>query len=229
MAPYAIGHMKISYLLEALGFHLQEDESFQLYLTNTLEMEEITQSELPGMRALSEESRLAGRVKREPILVIMGNPPYSGISSNINAWTEKLLKEDLDGAQSYYKVDGKPLGERKLWLQDDYVKFLRFAQWKIHKAGQGIVAMITNHSYLDNPTFRGMRQSLMQTFDEIYVLDLHGNSLKKETAPDGSLDENVFDIRQGVAIAVCVKNNQAEEHKVFYRDLFGSREQKYDG
>ena len=228
MAPYAIGHMKISYLLEALGFHLQEDESFQLYLTNTLEMEEITQSELPGMRALSEESRLAGRVKREPILVIMGNPPYSGISSNINAWTEKLLKEDLDGAQSYYKVDGKPLGERKLWLQDDYVKFLRFAQWKIHKAGQGIVAMITNHSYLDNPTFRGMRQSLMQTFDEIYVLDLHGNSLKKETAPDGSLDENVFDIRQGVAIAVCVKNNQAEEHKVFYRDLFGSREQKYD-
>jgi len=158
----------------------------------------------------------------------MGNPPYSGISANINAWTEKLLKEDLDGAQSYYKVDGKPLGEKNpKWLQDDYVKFLRFAQWKIHKAGQGIVAMITNHSYLDNPTFRGMRQSLMQTFDEIYVLDLHGNSLKKETAPDSSLDENVFDIRQGVAIAVCVKNNQAEEHKVFHRDLFGSREQKY--
>ncbi len=228
MAPYAIGHMKISYLLEALGYHLQEDESFQLYLTNTLEMEEITQSELPGVSALSEESRLAGRVKREPILVIMGNPPYSGISANINAWTEKLLKEDLDGAQSYYTVDGKPLGEKNpKWLQDDYVKFLRFAQWKIHKAGRGIVAMITNHSYLDNPTFRGMRQSLMQTFDEIYVLDLHGNSLKKETAPDGSLDENVFDIRQGVAIAVCVKNNQAEEHKVFHRDLFGSREQKY--
>ena len=228
MAPYAIGHMKISYLLEALGYHLQEDESFQLYLTNTLEMEEITQSELPGMRALSEESRLAGRVKREPILVIMGNPPYSGISANINAWTEKLLKEDLDGAQSYYTVDGKPLGERKLWLQDDYVKFLRFAQWKIHKAGQGIVAMITNHSYLDNPTFRGMRQSLMQTFDEIYVLDLHGNSLKKETAPDGSLDENVFDIRQGVAIAVFIKNNQDKENMIFHRDLFGSREFKYE-
>jgi type I restriction-modification system DNA methylase subunit len=228
MAPYAIGHMKISYLLEALGYHLQEDESFQLYLTNTLEMEEITQSELPGMRALSEESRLAGRVKREPILVIMGNPPYSGISANTNKWTEELLKKDLDGTQSYYTVDGKPLGEKNpKWLQDDYVKFLRFAQWKIHKAGRGIVAMITNHSYLDNPTFRGMRESLMQTFDEIYILDLHGNSLKKETAPDGSLDENVFDIRQGVAIAVCVKNNQAEEHKVFHRDLFGSREQKY--
>ncbi|HAE86108.1 MAG TPA: DNA methyltransferase, partial [Anaerolineaceae bacterium] len=228
MAPYAIGHMKISYLLEALGYRLQEDESFQLYLTNTLEMEEITQIDLPGVRALSEESRLAGRVKREPILVIMGNPPYSGMSANTNKWTEQLLKTDLDGAQSYYTVDGKPLGEKSTkWLQDDYVKFLRFAQWKIQKAGQGIVAMITNHSYLDNPTFRGMRQSLMQTFDEIYVLDLHGNTLKKETAPDGSLDENVFDIRQGVAIAVCVKNNQTETHKVFHRDLFGSREQKY--
>jgi predicted helicase len=228
MAPYAIGHMKISYLLVALGYRLQEDESFQLYLTNTLEMEEITQIDLPGVRALSEESRLAGRVKREPILVIMGNPPYSGISANINAWTEKLLKTDLDGAQSYYTVDGKPLGERNpKGLQDDYVKFLRFAQWKIQKAGKGIVAMITNHSYLDNPTFRGMRQSLMQTFDEIYVLDLHGNSLKKETAPNGSPDENVFDIRQGVAIAVYVKNNQTEEHKVFHRDLYGSREQKY--
>jgi len=227
MAPYAIGHMKISYLLEALGYHLQEDESFQLYLTNTLEMEEITQIDLPGVRALSEESRLAGRVKREPILVIMGNPPYSGISSNINAWTEKLLKEDLDGAQSYYTVDGKPLGEKKLSLQDDYVKFLRFAQWKIQKAGQGIVAMITNHSYLDNPTFRGMRQSLMQTFDEIYVLDLHGNSLKKETAPDGGIDENVFDIRQGVAISIFVKNNKYKEHKIFHLDKFGLRKSKY--
>jgi len=229
MAPYAIGHMKISYLLEALGYHLQEDESFQLYLTNTLEMEEITQIDLPGVRALSEESRLAGRVKREPILVIMGNPPYSGISSNINAWTEELLKKDLDGAQSYYKVDGQPLGERNpKWLQDDYVKFLRFAQWKIQKAGQGIVAMITNHSYLDNPTFRGMRQSLMKTFDEIYILDLHGNSLKKETAPDGSPDENVFDIRQGTAIAIFIKNNQGNEHKIFHRDLFGNREYKYE-
>jgi len=229
MAPYAIGHMKISYLLEALGYHLQEDESFQLYLTNTLEMEEITQIDLPGVRALSEESRLAGRVKREPILVIMGNPPYSGISSNINAWTEELLKKDLDGAQSYYKVDGQPLGERNpKWLQDDYVKFLRFAQWKIQKAGQGIVAMITNHSYLDNPTFRGMRQSLMKTFDEIYILDLHGNSLKKETTPDGSLDENVFDIRQGTAIAIFIKNNQGNEHKIFHRDLFGNREYKYE-
>ena len=120
-----------------------------------------------------------------------------------------LLKEDIDGATGYYTIDGKPLGEQnsKL-LQDDYVKFLRFAQWKIHKAGQGIVGMITNHSYLDNPTFRGMRQSLMKTFNEIYIIDLHGNSLKKETTPDGGKDENVFDIRQGTAIAIFVKNQK---------------------
>ena len=229
MAPYAIGHMKISFLLDSLGCPLGKDDRFQLYLTNTLEMEEIAQIDIPGISSLSEESRLAGRVKKqEPILVIMGNPPYSGISANKNAWTEKLLKEDLDGAQSYYKVDGKPLGERNSkWLQDDYVKFLRFAQWKIHKAGQGIVAMITNHGYLDNPTFRGMRQSLMKTFDEIYILDLHGNSLKKETAPDGSKDENVFDIRQGVAIVLLIKNNKSKETQIYHADLFGSQDEKY--
>jgi predicted helicase len=230
MAPYAIGHMKISFLLESLGYQLQGDDSFQLYLTNTLEMEDIAQIDIPGIRSLSEESRLAGKVKREPILVIMGNPPYSGSSSNRNEWTEKLLKEDLDGAQSYYTVDGESLGERNpKMLQDDYVKFLRFAQWKIHKAGQGIVAMITNHSYLDNPTFRGMRQSLMKTFDEIYILDLHGNSLKKETAPDGSKDENVFDIRLGVAIAFFVKqrNTTTIGKTAFHSDLFGKRSSKY--
>ena len=222
MAPYAIGHMKISFLLEALGCPLRDDERFQLYLTNTLEMEEITQINIPGIGSLSEESRLAGKVKKEePILVIMGNPPYSGISSNKNEWTEKLLKEDLDGAQSYYKVDGKPLGERKLWLQDDYVKFLRFAQWKIQKAGKGIVAMITNHSYLDNPTFRGMRQSLMNTFDKIYILDLHGNSLKKETTPGGGKDENVFDIRTGVAITFFVKFHKSNKSLIKHKDLFG--------
>ncbi|MBC7258019.1 MAG: DUF559 domain-containing protein, partial [Chloroflexi bacterium] len=207
MAPYAIGHMKIGFLLEALGVPLQNGERFQFYLTNTLEMEDLQQITIPGLASLSEESHHAAQVKKdEPILVILGNPPYSGISANQNRWTEELLKTDLDGAQSYYTVDGRPLGEKNpKWLQDDYVKFLRFAQWKIHRAGRGIVAMITNHGYLDNPTFRGMRQSLLKTFDEIYILDLHGNSLKRETAPDGGPDENVFDIRQGVAIALFVK------------------------
>ncbi len=249
MAPYAIGHLKMSFLFEELGYTLKDDERFKLYLTNTLEIEDLEQINIPGLSSLSEESHLAAEVKKkQPILVIVGNPPYSGISSNINEWTEKLLKEDLDGAQSYYKVDDEPLGEKKLWLQDDYVKFLRFAQWKIQKAGFGIVGMITNHSYLDNPTFRGMRQSLMKTFDEIYILDLHGNSLKKETTPEGGKDENVFDIRQGVAIALFIKkkvNLRKEIYanddeilkdvfelktpaKVFHADLYGLRDEKYN-
>lgn len=230
MAPYAIGHLKIGFIFEELGYKMADDERFKLYLTNTLEMEEIKQIAIPGLSSLSEESHLAGKVKKEqPVLVILGNPPYSGISANINEWTERLLKEDIDGAQSYYKVDGQPLGEKNpKWLQDDYVKFLRFGQWKIQTSGHGIVGMITNHSYLDNPTFRGMRHSLMKTFDEIYILDLHGNSLKKETAPGGGKDENVFDIRQGVAIVLFIKNKHPKESQVFHADLFGLREIKYD-
>ena len=228
MAPYAVGHLKMSFFLEELGHRLSNDERFQFYLTNTLEMEELEQTSLPGMASLAEESRLAGEVKkRRPILVILGNPPYSGHSSNRGKWILDLIKD-------YKQVDGKPLGEKNpKWLQDDYVKFLRFAQWKIEQAGQGLVGMITNHSYLDNPTFRGMRQSLMQTFDEIYVLDLHGNSLKRETCPDGSKDKNVFDIRQGVAIAFFIKHgpsrsNDFSRSEMYHADLWGLRQDKYD-
>jgi hypothetical protein len=230
MAPYTVGHLKISYLLAEHGYKLSDDERFKLYLSNTLEKDITEQTELPIAHDISEECALANKVKHEdPILVIMGNPPYSGASENNNAWTEKLLKTDLDGAQSYYTVDGMPLDEKNpKWLQDDYVKFLRFAQWKIHKAGKGIVGMITNHGYLDNPTFRGMRQSLMRTFDEIYVLDLHGNSLKKETCPDGGKDENVFDIRQGTAIILMVKGVDSKETRVCHHELFGLRQSKYD-
>ncbi|HOK54387.1 MAG TPA: hypothetical protein PKV43_07965, partial [Armatimonadota bacterium] len=230
MAPYTVGHLKISYLLAEHGYELSEDERFQLYLSNTLEPDIPLQTELPIIHDISEECAQANKVKhQEPILVIMGNPPYSGASENSNAWTERLLKTDLDGAQSYYTIDGKPLGEKNSkWLQDDYVKFLRFAQWKIHKAGKGIVGMITNHGYLDNPTFRGMRQSLMATFDEIYVLDLHGNAKKKETSPDGSKDENVFDIQQGTAIILMVKNIDTKEKKVYHHELFGLRQIEYD-
>ena len=229
MAPYAIGHMKIGFLLEALGTPLENGERFQFYLTNTLEMADLEQITIPGLRSLAEESHQAAKIKKEePILVILGNPPYSGISANTNPWTESLLKTDQNGAQSYYSVDGQPLGEKNpKWLQDDYVKFLRFAQWKIHRAGRGIVAMITNHSYLENPTFRGMRQSLLNTFDEIYLLDLHGNSLKREKAPDGGPDENVFDIRQGVAIGIFVKHGKAKHRRVYHADLYGRQEEKY--
>ena len=222
MAPYAIGHLKMSFLLEELGYGLHGDDRFKLYLTNTLEMEELAQTELPGMASLSEESHLAGKVKKQqPILVILGNPPYSGHSTNIGDWISNEIK-------AYYHVDGKPLGEKNpKWLQDDYVKFIRFAQWKIDTAGEGVLGFITNHSYLDNPTFRGMRQSLMQSFDEIYILDLHGNSLKKEKCPDGSKDENVFDIQQGVAIALFIKKKGIKK-KISHSEVWGLREKKYN-
>jgi predicted helicase len=224
MAPYAAGHLKMGYLLEELGHKLSGDERFQFYLTNTLEMEELAQTSLPGMASLSEESHLAGKVKKEtPILVILGNPPYSGHSANKGDWIK-------DQIETYKKVDGKPLGEKNpKWLQDDYVKFIRFAQWKIDQIGEGVLGFITNHSYLDNPTFRGMRQSLMNSFDEIYLLDLHGNSLKKEKAPDGSKDENVFDIQQGVAIALFVKRKQSTASQILmHSEIWGVREQKYE-
>jgi predicted helicase len=200
MAPYAIGHMKMSFLLEELGYKMEDDERVKYYLTNTLEMKELDESKFPGMSSLSHESHEAGKVKKQvPVLVILGNPPYSGHSSNTGEWISDVIKE-------YYQVDGKPLGEKNSkWLQDDYVKFIRFSQWKIDQAGSGVLGFITNHSYLDNPTFRGMRQSLMNSFDEIYILDLHGNSLKKEKAPDGGKDENVFDIQQGVAVCFMIK------------------------
>ena len=224
MAPYAIGHLKMSFLLEELGYRLPKGERVKLYLTNTLEMGDLAQTELPGMASLSEESHLAGYVKKEsPILVILGNPPYSGHSFNVGEWISKEIKV-------YYRVDGKPLGEKNpKWLQDDYVKFIRFSQWKIDQAGEGVLGFITNHSYLDNPTFRGMRNSLMASFDEIYILDLHGNSLKKERCPDGSKDENVFDIQQGVAIALFIKKRGVKRAcKVFHAEVWGLREEKYN-
>jgi hypothetical protein len=227
VAPYTIGHLKISFILEELGYKLQKDERLKFYLTNTLEMEDIEQTSLPGMASLSEESHLAGIVKKQtPILVILGNPPYSGHSTNVGDWISKEIKE-------YYTVDGEPLAEKNpKWLQDDYVKFIRFAQWKIDQIGEGVLGYITNHSYLDNPTFRGMRQSLMRSFNEIYLLDLHGNSLKKEKCPDGSKDENVFDIRQGVAIGFFVRRkgngSNGDRRRVFHSELWGMREKKYE-
>ena len=223
MAPYAIGHMKMSFLLEELGYRMEDDERIKYYLTNTLEMKELDETKFPGMSSLSTESHEAGKIKKQvPILVVLGNPPYSGHSSNTGAWISNVIKD-------YYQVDGKPLGEKNpKWLQDDYVKFIRFAQWKIDETGEGVLGFITNHSYLDNPTFRGMRQSLMNSFDEIYILDLHGNSLKKEKAADGSKDENVFDIQQGVAIAFFIKYKKGKKKQIYHQEIFGLREAKYD-
>ena len=236
MSPYAVGHLKMSFLLEELGYTLQKEDRAKLYLTNTLEMEDLVQTNLPGMSSLSEESHLAGKVKKEqPILVILGNPPYSGHSANKGKWIDDLLKQGYKRAEGgddegYYKVDGQPLKEKNpKWLQDDYVKFIRFSQWKIDQAGEGILGFITNHSYLDNPTFRGMRRSLMKSFNEIYILDLHGNSLKKEKCPDGSKDQNVFDIRQGVAIAIFIKKRgKRKDCNIYHSDVWGLRDDKYN-
>ncbi|MGE5412260.1 MAG: N-6 DNA methylase, partial [Clostridiales bacterium] len=218
MAPYAIGHMKMSYLLEELGYRMEDNERVKYYLTNTLEMKELDESKFPGMSSLSTESHEAGKIKKKiPILVIFGNPPYSGISSNKGKWISEQI-------EAYKYVDGKHFGEKKHWLGDDYVKFIRFSQWKIDEAGEGVLGFITNHGYLDNPTFRGMRQSLMNSFDEIYILDLHGNSQKKEKALDGSKDENVFDIMQGVAITFFIKHKTSKNKSILHKDIYGLRE-----
>ena len=232
MAPYAVAHMKLGLQLAETGYDFASDERLGIYLTNTLEEAEETSRTLFA-QYLSKEAVAANKVKKElPIMVVTGNPPYAGLSANMNDWIDQLLKNKLpgkNGAQSYYEVDGQPLGEKKLWLQDDYVKFIRFGQLRIEQRGYGILAFITNHGYLDNPTFRGMRQSLMQTFDEIYVLDLHGNQKKKETCPDGSPDKNVFDIQQGVAIGIFIKETDGcTPAKVYHADLYGLRKGKYE-
>jgi hypothetical protein len=236
MAPYAIGHLQMSLLLAEEGFALAADQRFPLFLTNTLELEELEQTNLPGMAALSRESHEAGRIKNEArIAVVLGNPPYSGHSYNRSKGILHLLKrfrgfESRD--EGYYQVGGRPLDERNLkWLQDDYVKFLRFAQWKIEQNGWGVVGFVTNHSYLDNPTFRGLRRSLLRTFDEIYLLDLHGNRKKGERAADGGPDENVFEgVEQGVAICLLVKlpgsRHPGAEARTFRADRQGRAAEK---
>jgi len=224
MAPYAMGHLKMAYILKEYDYEMQENERFKYYLTNTLDTKEINSDMRNLMQSIAEESDLALKVKEQlPILVVLGNPPYSGQSDNVTDWTTNETK-------AYYEVDGKPLGEKNpKWLQDDYVKFIRFAQWKIDQSGQGVVGFITNHAYLDNPTFRGMRQSLMKSFDEMYFMDLHGNSKKQEKSPDGSKDENVFDIQQGVAVCFLIKYPIVQNSKLIkHADLFGLRESKYE-
>ncbi len=225
MAPYAVGHLKMGFVLDEHGYKLADDERFKLYLTNTLDFTKEEADQFPGVfeRAIAEESEKALKVKEEtPIMVVIGNPPYSGISENKGKWILEQIKE-------YKQIEGKSLGERNpKWLQDDYVKFFRFAQWKIEQAGAGILGFITNHAWLENPTFRGMRYSLLKTFDEVFILNLHGSTLKRERTSEGERDENVFDIRPGVAITLCVKKQEAEsECRVEYSDLWGTRGSKY--
>lgn len=229
MAPYTIAHLKLGMTLQETGVK-DLDQRLGVYLTNTLEEGVPQQQDLFGIglaAVVTEESQKASEIKHErPIMVVMGNPPYSGVSSNETVYANGLVER--------YKVEPgglQKLQERKHWLNDDYVKFMAFAEDMIAKNGKGIVAMITNHGYLDNPTFRGMRWHLSQTFDSIYVLDLHGNSKRKEITPDGSKDENVFDIQQGVAIVFAVKTGQKlkdEPARIFHSELYGTRRHKFD-
>ncbi|WP_199245881.1 type ISP restriction/modification enzyme [[Phormidium] sp. ETS-05] len=235
MAPYTVAHMKLGLQLQESGYDFSSDERLRIYLTNTLqEAFQLTEQVINFGSRIKEEAEAAKEVKQEhPVMVIIGNPPYSGHSVNTGDWITNLLKgKDIIGntaTANYFAVDGQPLGERNpKWLNDDYVKFIRFSQWRIDQTGYGVLAFITNHGYLDNPTFRGMRQSLMQSFDEIYVLDLHGNSKKQEVSPspDRSPDQNVFDIQQGVAIGIFIKyqNNPGKLATVYHGELWGARE-----
>lgn len=232
MAPYAICHLKLA--LEIGGteadFTLPEGERLRVFLTNTLE-EPHERTGALFAHEIVREAAGADDVKRtKPVMVVLGNPPYSGHSANQGKWIKELLRgrDGKEKTSNYFEVDGQPLGEKNpKWVNNDYVKFIRFAQWRIEQTGEGILAFITDHSYLDSPTFRGMRQSLMATFDEIYLLDLHGNAKKKEHAPDGSKDENVFDIQQGVVVGLFVKHAKATSNsagRVCHADLWGERE-----
>src|SRR5215210_381296 len=237
MAPYAIGHLQMSVTLAALGHRPGDDERVHLYLTDTLHREESAQTPLPYVDALAHESREADQIKQdERIFVLIGNPPWAGHSANPDAKYNELLDgyrlPEGGSDEGYFRVDGEPLGESNpKWLRDDYVKFLRFAQWKVDQNGEGIVGFVTNHGWLDGTTFRGMRRSLLRTFDEVYVLALHGNRRRREGMPDGSgADANVFGIEQGVAIVLLVKRRVSLEktlvRRVLRADLYGNRAHK---
>lgn len=230
MASYAMCHMKLDMVLTELGYKPTGTQPrLSVYLTNSLEEGEPANQTLPFAQWLSNEVKQANSIKRDmPIMVVIGNPPYSGISQNMGDWIVSLIED-------YKYVDGKHFGERKHWLHDDYVKFIRFSEHLIEKNGDGVLGFITNHGYLDNPTFRGMRWHLMQTFDTIYVLDLHGNAKKSSTTPDGLPDKNVFDIQQGVAILIAIREpnshttvTEKKRCTVFYGQLWGDRDYKYE-
>lgn len=227
MASYAVAHLKLDMLLEQTGFnHADNKKRLKIYLTNSLEECHPDTGSL-WAQWLSDEASAANRIKRDcPVMVMIGNPPYSGESQNKGEWIMQLMED-------YKKEPGGKTGLKERnpkWINDEYVKFIRLAQYYIERNKCGVIGFINPHGFLDNPTFRGMRWNLLNAFDKIYTINLHGNNKKKETCPDGSADENVFDIQQGVSINLFVKTGEkkaTELGKVYYYDLYGKREDKY--
>ena len=221
MAPYTIAHLKLD-----MEIGIPAQQRLKVFLTNSLEEANQDANTLFGLY-LAEEANSASRIKKEaPVMIVMGNPPYSGISQNNGEWITNLLSD-------YKKEPGGilPLKERKIWLNDDYCKFIRLGQYYVDRNKEGVLAYICNNGFLDATTFRGMRWNLLQSFDIVYIVNLHGNSKTKETSPNGSKDENVFDIMVGTSINIFVKTgkkNKGELAEVYYTDLFGLREKKYD-
>jgi predicted helicase len=218
MASYSMAHLKLDLLMTETGYKSTRDQRFRIYLTNSLEEHHPDTGTLFA-NWLSTEANEANHIKRDtPVMVVLGNPPYAVSSSNKSEWIQNLIAD--------YKKD---LNERKINLDDDYIKFIRYGQHFIDKNGSGILAYISNNSFIDGITHRQMRKSLLQTFDKVYILDLHGNAKKKEACPDGSPDQNVFDIMQGVSINIFIKTGKKVDKlgEVFHYDLFGKREAKY--
>ncbi|WP_059369378.1 type ISP restriction/modification enzyme [Treponema endosymbiont of Eucomonympha sp.] len=224
MASYTMAHFKLAMKLKETGYSGNFDERLRVFLTNTLEEPKDDAPQFFMEKWLTDEAKAANIIKRDtPVMVVLGNPPYSGESENQTA--EAFLQAYKKEPGGIDKLDEK----NSKWLNDDYVKFIRFGQLLVEKNETGVLAFINNHSFLDNPTFRGMRWDLLRAFDTIYILDLHGNSKKKETAPDGGKDENVFDIQQGVSINIFIKTGKKKDGELaraLHFDLYGKRELK---
>ena len=223
MAPYAIAHMKVGLKLQDTGYDLAAGERLRVYLTNAMHpAREVEQREMDfDVEVLAEEADAANAAKRERHSVVLGNPPYKGESQNPSKDKKGKLTFAGKLIRPYFQVDGKPLGERNpKWINNDYVKFLRFAEWTVERAGGGAIGYITSNSWLDAPTFRGVRAHLLKTFDALRIIDLHGNISKRETAPDGSSDVGVFDIEEGVNITLATYGEGKAVRQV---DLLGPR------
>lgn len=230
MAPYTIAHLKLDMLISWWGdqkLEKEHDERVQIYLTNSLSQATLANKYLLA-EMIAREANEANNIKHNaPVMVVIGNPPYSGESTNTGDWIMGLMEDYKKEPNSDKRLNEK----NPKWINNDYCKFIRMAQDYVERKGEGVVAYICANSFLDNPTFRGMRWNLLKSFDKIYIINLHGNTKpKSERCPDGSKDENVFDITVGTSINIFIKknSNSKELAKVYYSDLYGIRDFKFE-